>query len=154
MRGWRAGTSHISLVNMFQCYAEEDNNNQQLVSVLADNGAQHILGHVTKIPGLEFETINLGDEGPAIKGVENGPPIRRTKCSKIKLVPLDPVNEQYSMTIGAYQVDQPGQWTASIPKSCPKWLYKKKRILPIHKSKKALLLFQFKSSSMQINTMN
>jgi hypothetical protein len=112
------------MVNTILCYAEDPNGNRVEVSVMPDTGSQENIAHRKSLKGLALETIDLGENGPKIKGVEGSKPIQLSHLSRLKLIPRDGTDR--AMEVPVFLIDQPGQWSARIPKRIPNWLARRK----------------------------
>jgi hypothetical protein len=124
MKGWTAGTCHTAMVNTILCYAEDPHGNRVEVSVIPDTGSQENIAHSKVLKGLALETIDLGENGPKIKGVEGSKPIQLSHLSRLKLIPRGGTDR--AMEAPVFLIDQPGQWSARIPKRIPNWLARRK----------------------------
>jgi hypothetical protein len=112
------------MVNTILCYAEDPHGNRVEVSVMPDIGSQENIAHSKFLKGLALETIDLGENGPKIKGVKGSKPIQLSHLSRLKLIPRDGTDR--AMEVPVFLIDQPGQWSARIPKRIPNWLARRK----------------------------
>jgi hypothetical protein len=122
MRGWTAGALHTTMVNTTLCYAEDPHGNRVEVSVMPDSGSQQNIAHEKQLCGLKLTSVNLGQNGPKVQGVEGGKPIQFKRLSHLKL------DSSKSLEIPVFLIDQPGQWFAKIPKQTLKWLARKENL--------------------------
>ncbi len=126
MRGWTAGALHTTMVNTILCYAEDPHGNRVEVSVMPDSGSQQNIAHEKQLCGLKLTTVNLGQKGPNVQGVECSKPIHLKKLSQLMLV--SKLDSSKSLEVPVFLIDQPGQWFAKIPKQTPKWLARKENL--------------------------
>jgi hypothetical protein len=114
------------MVTTILCYAEDPHGNRLEVSVMPDSGSQQNIAHEKQLRGLKLTTVNLGQNGPKVQGVEGSKPIQLKKLSHLKLV--SKLDASKSLEVPVFLVDQPGQWFAKIPKQTPKRLARKENL--------------------------
>ncbi len=124
-RGWTIGANYTTLINTIHCWAEDEDGNRMMVSVLPDSGAQQNVAHRKQLKPLNLKSMDLKDEARLLSGVEGGI-IRLNLLSKLKLISLH--SEENCMEVPVFLIDQPGQWFASIPKVFPRWMYQRKTL--------------------------
>jgi hypothetical protein len=71
-RGWTIGANYTTLINTIHCWAEDEDGNRMMVSVLPDSGAQQNVAHVKQLQQLNLKPLDLKDEARVLSGVEGG----------------------------------------------------------------------------------